>query len=265
MKILKFMGIVAIAALVGGCHSYKKVPYLQNSGIISTIQYPKSLYDAKILPKDLLTITVNTTDPDAAAPFNLTTQTVLNSNITAYTTSQPTLQQYLVDNDGYIEFPVLGKLKIGGMTKDNVESMIQEKLKPYLKEVPIVTVRMVNYKISVLGEVSKPGTFTVSNEKVNLMEALAMAGDMTVWGQRDNVKLIREDGKGERKIIELNMNDAEIIHSPYFYLQQNDVIYVTPNEKKAKNADVGNQTSLWFSAVSILVSLASLIATIVMN
>lgn len=263
---MKIMGFVAIASLVGGCNAYKKVPYMQNSDIISTIDFPKSLYDAKIMPKDLLTITVNTTDPEASMPFNLTTQTTIGKvSNTLYTTSQPVLQQYLVDNNGYIEFPVLGRLKIGGMTKNEVESMIQENLKPYLKEVPIVTVRMTNYKISVLGEVASPGTFTVSNEKVNLMEALAMAGDMTVWGQRDNVKLIRETAKGERKIIELDMNDAEIIHSPYFYLQQNDVIYVTPNKKKARNADVGTQTSYWFSGVSILISLATLITTIVMN
>ena len=127
-----------------------------------------------------------------------------------------------------------------------------------MKEVPIVTVRMSNYKISVLGEVSRPGTFTVSNEKVNILEALAMAGDMTVYGVRDNVKLIREDEHGKREIINLNLNNAEIVTSPYYYLKKNDILYVTPNQAKAKNSDIGNSTTLWFSATSILISLVSL-------
>ena len=140
--------------------------------------------------------------------------------------------------------------------------MIREQLQPYLKESPIVTVRMANYKISVLGEVNRPGIFTVGNEKVNILEALAMAGDMTVYGVRDNVKLIREDAKGKREIINLNLNNAELVVSPYYYLRQNDIIYVTPNKTKAKNSDIGSSTSIWISATSILVSLASLLATI---
>lgn len=220
------------------------------------------LYDAKIMPKDLLTVTVNTSDPEAAAPFNMTVQTAQNLATSRSTYSQPMLQQYLVNNEGCIDFPVLGTLKVGGLTKNEAEDMIREKLKPYLKEVPIVTVRMSNYKISVLGEVARPGTFTVSNEKVNVLEALAMAGDLTIWGMRDNVKLVREDATGKREIIELDLTNAEIITSPYYYLQQNDILYISPNKTKAKNSDVGQSTSLWFSATSILVSLASLLYNI---
>lgn len=113
----------------------------------------------------------------------------------------PSLQQYLVNNEGEIDFPVIGKLKIGGLTKTAAEKLVREQLRPYLKETPIVTVRMSNYKISVIGEVNHPGTFTINNEKVNLFEALAMAGDMTVYGIRSNVKLIREDNNGQRNII----------------------------------------------------------------
>lgn len=262
MKVFKLLCMIVLTALTGACTSYKKVPYLQNSETVDLSQLPKSLYDAKIMPKDLLTITVSTTDPEAAVPFNLTIQTPYGINGNQNTTSQPTLQQYLVDNEGNIDFPVLGRLHIGDMTKTDVEKMIQQKLQPYLKETPIVNVRMVNYKISVLGEVTRPGTFTVSNEKVNIFEALALAGDMTIWGQRDNVKLMREDSQGERKIVELDLNDANVVGSPYFYLQQNDVVYVTPNQKKAKNSDVGTQTSFWFSGVSILISLATLIVTL---
>ena len=156
---------------------------------------------------------------------------------------------------------ILG-LHIGGLTKSEAENLIREKLKTYITEVPIVNVRMANYKISVMGEVTNPGSFVISNEKVNLFEALAMAGDMTIYGQRDNVKLIREDAQGHREIIPLNLNDASIILSPYYYLQQNDVIYVTPNKTKAKNAGISNSTTIWFSVVGTLVSLASLIVTI---
>ncbi|WP_458408803.1 polysaccharide biosynthesis/export family protein [Bacteroides congonensis] len=252
---------LVVMSLLASCQSYKKVPYLQDSEVVEQATQQKNLYDAKIMPKDLLTIVVSCTSPELAVPFNLTVATQNNVTI-SNTTSQPALQQYLVDNEGKINFPVLGELKVGGLTKKQAESMIVEKLKPYMKETPIVTVRMVNYKISVIGEVARPGTFTISNEKVNLLEALAMAGDMTVWGLRDNVKLIREDADGKQEIVTLDMNKAETILSPYYWLQQNDIVYVTPNKAKARNSDIGNSTSLWFSATSILVSLASLLVTI---
>ncbi|UVP13554.1 polysaccharide biosynthesis/export family protein [Bacteroides ovatus] len=221
----------------------------------------ETLYDAKIMPKDLLTIVVSCTSPELAAPFNLTIASPSNLSI-QYTTTQPVLQQYLVDNEGKISFPVLGALTVGGLTKKQAEQLIVDKLKPYMKENPIVTVRMVNYKISVIGEVARPGTFTISNEKVNLLEALAMAGDMTVYGLRDNVKLIREDANGKQQIVTLDLNNAETILSPYYWLQQNDIVYITPNKAKARNSDVGNSTSLWFSATSILVSVVSLLVNI---
>lgn len=247
-----------------GCSSYRNVPYLQNPQIVNNFDEDLPMYDARIMPKDLLTITVNATDPLVAAPFNLLVQSSLSTSITA--TTQPALQQYLVDNNGEINFPVLGRLNVGGLTKREAEKMIQEKLKPYIvNEEPIVTVRMVNYKISVLGEVNKPGAFTISNEKVNVLEALAMAGDMTIYGVRDDVKLIRERGDGKREIIKLNLTNAAIVTSPYYYLKQNDILYVKPNKMKAKNADIGTTTSLWLTSTSILVSIASLVATILLN
>ena len=250
------------AFLLASCQSYKKVPYLQDAEVVKDINQQENLYDAKIMPKDLLTIVVSCTSPELAMPFNLTVAGPNNISANNYVTSQPSLQTYLVSNEGTVDFPVLGELKIGGLTKKEAEQLIVEKLKPYIKETPIVTVRMVNYKISVLGEVARPGTFTISNEKVNLLEALAMAGDMTVWGVRDNVKLIREGADGKQKIVTLDLNKAETILSPYYWLQQNDIVYVTPNKAKARNSDIGNSTTLWFSATSILVSLASLLVTI---
>ena len=264
MKIRKVVCMLTLSTLlVSGCTSYQKVPYLQNPEVVNNYGKEIPLYDAKIMPKDILNITVNTTDPQAAAPFNLTVQDPANvANSSFRTTSQPSLQQYLVNNDGEIDFPVLGCLKVSGLTKNQAEGLIREKLIPYLKETPVVTVRMVNYKISVLGEVNKPGTFTVTNEKVNVLEALAMAGDMTVYGVRDNVKLVREDAEGKRQIQTLNLNDADLVLSPYFYLQQNDILYVTPNKTKARNSDIGNSTTIWISATSILVSIASLLVTV---
>ena len=264
MKLKHFILIATTGIFLAGCSSYKKVPYMQDPETVNAYGKEIPLYDAKIMPKDLLYVMVNTTDPQSAAPFNLTMQTNTNiGNGLLSTNAQESIMQYLVNNEGEIDFPVLGKLKVGGLTKNEAETLIREKLQPYLKETPIVTVRMANYKISVLGEVAKPGTFTVSNEKVNVLEALAMAGDMTVYGVRDNVKLIREDAQGKREIVMLDLTKSDIVLSPYFYLQQNDILYVTPNKTKAKNSEIGNTTSVIISATSILVSIASLIATLV--
>ena len=256
--------LLLLPLLLAACQSYKKVPYFQNVEVVNEAEQQEKLYDARIMPKDLLTIVVSCTNPELAIPFNLTVAS--NAGIavstSSYVTTQPVLQPYLVDNEGNINFPVLGELKLGGLTKREAEQLIIDKLKPYMKETPIVTVRMVNYKISVIGEVTRPGTFTISNEKVNLLEALGMAGDMTVYGLRDNVKLIREDANGKQQIVTLDLNKAETILSPYYWLQQNDIVYVTPNKAKARNSDVGNSTSLWFSATSILVSIVSLLVNI---
>ena len=200
------------------CGSVKNVAYLQNS---DDIDFTRSeyLYDARIMPKDILTITVNTVNPEAAAPFNLTVPTSFN-NQSRSTYSQPILQTYLVDNQGFIDYPVIGRLEVGGLTKSMCEQLLHDKIKPYLNaaENPVVTVRMSNYKISVLGEVNRPGMFTVSNEKINILEALAQAGDLTIYGVREKVKLIREDAKGKKEIHTINLNDANIICSPYYYL-----------------------------------------------
>ena len=260
----RHLWLMLLPFLLVACQSYKKVPYFQDVDVVNQAKQQERLYDARIMPKDLLTIVVSCTNPELAVPFNLTVASNAGMAVSSssYVTAQPTLQTYLVDNDGDINFPVLGELKLGGLTKKEAEQLIIDRLKPYIKETPIVTVRMVNYKISVIGEVTRPGTFTISNEKVNLLEALAMAGDMTVYGLRDNVKLIREDANGKQQIITLDLNKAETILSPYYWLQQNDIVYITPNKAKARNSDVGNSTSLWFSATSILVSVVSLLVNI---
>lgn len=253
--------VAMVAMLLASCSSPKNVAYIQNS---DSIDYSRSevLYDARIMPKDILTITVNTVNPEASAPFNLFVSSELSANRSIG--GQRSLQTYLVDNKGCIEFPVIGTTKVGGLTKSACEKLIHDKIQRFMnaEENPIVTVRMSNYKISVLGEVNRPGMFTVSNEKINIFEALAQAGDLTIYGVRDRVKLIREDEKGHKDVYTLNLNDAEIINSPYYYLQQNDVIYVEPNKVKAKNSAIGQSTTIWISIAGALVSLASLVVNI---
>ena len=255
--------LVLLVALMTSCSAPKNVAYLQNSDYVDLSQ-SQYLYDARIMPKDILTITVNTVNPEAAAPFNLLVQRTLSSSSTTVGGSGASLQTYLVDNEGGIDFPVLGHLTVGGLTKDECEKLIHDKIKPYLNaaENPVVTVRMSSYSISVLGEVNRPGSYQVSREKINILEALAQAGDLTIYGVRENVKLIREDAKGQKQIHILNLNDAELLKSPYYYLQQNDIVYVEPNKVKARNSSIGQSTTLWISATSILISMASLLFNI---
>jgi polysaccharide export outer membrane protein len=262
MKKFKYLFLSLLIVFLSGCGSTKNVAYLQNAQYVD-FERSRTLYDARIMPKDVLVITISTVNPEAATPFNLTVPTVYNIN-RSNTYSQPTVQSYLVDNDGCIEFPVIGMIKVGGLTKSGCEQLIHEKIKPYLNENerPVVTVRMSNYKISVLGEVSKPGMFTVDNEKINILEALAKAGDLTIYGKRTNVKLIREDETGKKQIYTLNLNDANLVSSPYYYLQQNDIVYVEPNKVKSRNSNISTSTTIWFSATSILISMASLLYNI---
>lgn len=254
--------LAALLILLSACTSYRHVPYMQNSADVD-LSSSRSLYDARIMPKDVLTITVNCPeDPTAATAFNLVTQTN-DVETTTRMSTQRALQTYLVSNDGYIEFPLLGRIQVLGLTKTQLEDYIANRITgTYLRNRPIVTVNMANYRVSIFGEVSKPGTYTVSNGKVNIFQALSLAGDMTIYGCRDNVKLVREDATGLKTIVELDLNDANIINSPYYQLQQNDMVYVTPNKTKAKNSGIGSETSLWFTSASILVSLASLLYNI---
>ena len=244
------------------CGPVKNIAYLQNSEDPDFKSSPV-LYDAHIMPKDKITISVNTTAPEASLPFNLLLQNTYTQG-RSLNNGYGTLMPYLVDNEGYINFPIVGKLKVGGLTKSEAENLVAEKIKPYMAEdqKPVVTVTMASYSVSVLGEVNRPGSFQVSREKITLLEALAQAGDLTIYGVRERVKLIREDAAGQKSIVMLNLNDANIVNSPYYYLQQNDVVYVEPNQIKAQNSKVGQTTTLWFTGTSILISLASLLANI---
>ncbi len=261
MKNLSFVLLFFLSIILASCGSVKNIAYLQNSDEIN-FEKSRFLYDARIMPKDQLTISVNTTTPEASLPFNLLLQNEYTQGRSM--SAAGVLMPYLVDNDGYITFPVIGRLKVGGLTKSEAEKLIFEKIRPYMAESenPVVIVRMSSYSVSVLGEVARPGSFQVSREKITILEALAQAGDLTIYGVRDKVKLIREDITGKKQIVNLNLNDANLVNSPYYYLQQNDVVYVEPNKVKAQNSKVGQTTTLWFSATSILISLTSLLYNI---
>lgn len=261
-KNLFFIVFAVLCMTLGSCGSSKQIAYFQNADSLN-YAVSKGLFDAKIMPKDLLTITVSTTDPKAATPFNLSVTNTLNA--TGYlSTGAGSLQTYLVDNDGFINFPVVGQLKVGGMTKRQCENYIRDKILPYMSktENPIVTVKMASFKVTVAGEVKAPGVFNVDQEKISVIEALARAGDLTIYGKRGNVLLIREDATGEKSVHRLNLNDANLINSPYYYLQQNDYLYVEPNSVQAKNSAIGSSTTIWISVVSILTSVASLVVNV---
>ena len=254
---------MAIVIMMGSCGSSKQIAYFQNIDTLS-LAASKGLYDAKIMPKDELTITVLTTNPEVSAPFNLTVNSKVGSS-GQMSSGGGSLQGYLVDNDGDINFPVVGKLHVAGMTKTECEDMIKEKITPYLAktENPIVTVRTSSYRVTVIGEVGSSKVVPVTTGQMSIIEALAQAGDLSIYGKRDNVLLIREDATGEKHSYRLNLNDANLFNSPYYYLQQNDIVYVEPNKVKAKNSTIGSSTTLWFSFVGIVTSVASLVLSVI--
>ncbi|MBR5593580.1 MAG: polysaccharide biosynthesis/export family protein [Bacteroidaceae bacterium] len=268
MRTLKNKNFVILSLLslmlMASCTSYKRVPYLQNSEEWTVAEQTGGVFEPKIQPNDLLNIIVtNPNNPTASLAYNLVSPSDATKN--SYLQTQPTLQSYIVDINGDVVIPNVGKVNLGGKTISEAEQTIFAKVQSSFSSTPVVIVRFVDFKISVLGEVTAPGSFVIKNGKVTILEALALARDLTIYGRRDNVKVIRENSDGKREIVELNLNDASILNSPYYNLQQNDVVYVTPNESKAKNSDIGSSTSLWFSGTSIFISLTSLLYNILKN
>lgn len=263
MKMKNIISILLCMHLLASCTSYKKVPYMQNSDELAKIEQLTTAFEARVQPKDLITIQVLAPEePSISYIYNFTASTPRQESTNTALTSQPAIVPYLVDNDGTINFPMIGKLYVAGKTRREIEALVLDKIKGSFKKEPIVTMRFNNFKVSVIGEVNRPGTITINNERVNVLEAIALAGDLTIYGRRDNVMLLREYPDGKKEIHELNLNDISFLNSPYYYLQQNDILYITPNKTKAKNSDVGNSTTLWFSATSIFISLTSLLYNI---
>lgn len=239
----------------------KELAYFQNMDSVN-LEGVKMRPEIHIKPNDELTITVTSTNPEAAEPFNMTLRGEnYSSSVSTNVTKQ--LYTYVVDQDGYITFPVLGKVKVGGLTRPQCEDFLLDQVKPYFaeEERPVVKVRYSSFTVTVIGEVSGSRTLNVSNERLSIIEALAQAGDLSVYGKRPNVLLIRELPNGEKVTARYNLNDANMLNSDFYYLQQNDVVYIEPHKAKARSADV-NSYMFWTPISSVLLSLATLVISL---
>lgn len=239
----------------------------ENSEYLDSAQHP--LPEAVIREGDLLTITVNTNTPEAAIPFNLPLMPG-GRNINMYnlgdqgslSTTGLSMQNYLVDTNGKLTFPVVGELQVAGLTKSELVQVLKQAIYPrYLNEEPIILLRFANYRITVLGEVTRPGTYDINNERATIFEALSLAGDMTIYGKRHDVVLVREIN-GLRETKRLDLRDINLVHSPYYYLQQNDVLYVEPNTSKQRSSNIGSAESISISIVGTLISLSTLLINV---
>lgn len=249
--------------LLVGCNSTKDVAYLQNLDINKqeSISASKGI---TIQPKDVLSIIVSCKDAELAAMFNLPVVSYqTNSEIVSSTGGTQQLLGYAVDENGEIKLPVLGKMKVAGMTRWEVQEKIKSELKSreLLKDM-VVTVEFRNFKISILGEVKNPGSYSIEGDKVNVLEAISMAGDLTIYGLRDQVYVIREEG-GERTVYRLNLKSAEVFQSPAYYLKQNDVVYVQHNKVRAGESNLNENSmksiGIWISIASLLTTVATLV------
>ena len=253
---MKFLNkcLLCLLALLASCSAPKEVLYLQDITSLKEEVIDKN-YEVIIHKDDLLAILVNSKDPELAMPFNMP---MVSFQIGSTTSGQQRLLGYLVDQNGDIDFPILGKLHVEGLTRMQVTELMNEDL---IKD-PIVTVQFLNFKVSVMGEVTRPGTFDISGDRITLLEALSMAGDLTIYGRRDRVAVIREKD-GKRRILYHDLRSSDIFQSPCYYLQQNDIVYVEPNKAKTGQSRINsnNSVGVWLSAVSVLASITSLMVT----
>jgi polysaccharide export outer membrane protein len=260
--LIKYCFVAVLTLLLYSCANYKEVPYFQNSKTVD-LRNSKQQFDLVIQPQDVLNIFVySPLNNQLAASFNMRERVGMKpGQKIGYEHNQGGFYRYLVDKDGNIEFPKVGKIHVSGLTIEQASAAVKKSLKPFFKDDNsyMVNTYMLNYYVSVLGEVKNPGSFTVERNRMTILEALAQAGDMTIYGKRDNVKLLRELPDGTYEVHELDMRDANILNSPYYYLQQRDVVYVEPNEAMAQNSKVGRTTQLWVRGAAITISLGSLL------
>lgn len=263
MKSFKLL-VVAAAVLLASCGTQKKsILYLQDA----VADQPETIvnqYELKIKPSDILGVTVNSRYAELAAPFNLSSITFQNATTGKATGNQA--QGQVVDDAGFISMPVLGKIKAAGLTRSELAADIEQRLITggHIKD-PVVNIQFLNFKINVLGEVSRPGEFAINSDRVTLFDALSMAGDITDYGVKERITVIREQN-GQRTIAYLDATSTDVFKSPYYYLQQNDIIIVDPDEIKQANANVNqkgrNTLSTVTSILSILVTVTSLTLTL---
>ena len=260
MKNIIILTILAIAAVA--CNSSEKVLYLQD---VKT-ETPEAISPDQtitIQPKDMMSIVVSSKDPELAALFNLSRAQYRVGNGTGINNYNGEMSGYTLDELGDIDFPVLGKLHVGGMTKSEVAAMVKKRLMDEsLVNDPVVTVEFMNLYFSVLGEVSRAGKYSITKDQITILEAIAMAGDLTIYGKRDGIFVIREEN-GERVTHWVDIRSKDIFKSPVYFLKQNDVIYVQPNTVRAGQSTINENSvksvGLWISIASFLTSLGVLL------
>lgn len=248
----KITYIISIIITLTSCVSNKRIAYLQNNVIDQ--DKISNVYKTVFKPDDLLQITISSDDIESVRPFNL--PSVVFSSTTNTAVGQPRLLPYLIDKGGYIDFPILGKLKIGGLTRQQVIDLLINKLSPgYIKR-PNINIRITNFKINILGDVARPGTYTIPNERVTILDALSLAGDLNISGKRENVLVIREEGTFKKEY-RIDLRSKKMYTSPVFYLQQNDNIYVEHNYARIQSASSNSNTSLFISITGLIITIAT--------
>ncbi|MDT0558722.1 polysaccharide biosynthesis/export family protein [Ichthyenterobacterium sp. W332] len=242
------------------CGSRKDIVYFQDEPI-SSEDFPKqNSFEIIYKADDLITINVSGLDPEAVKPFNLPAVTYdAMSSITTdlNTQGQRRMLTYLIDKEGNIEFPVIGTVKLGGLTRTEATVKMKTILSEYIKD-PIVNIRLANFTISVLGEVNRPGTFTVQDERISIPEALGLAGDLSIYGKRDNIFLIREVD-GQKKYAKIDLTSISVVNSPVYYLTQNDVIYVEPNKARIRQSSYNQNNGLVVSAIGTIATIIAIL------
>lgn len=243
---------VMAVLFMNSCASRKDIVYLQPSA--SQIETTYAQYTPRIQENDLITITVSAADLKGVIPFNQQNPYQMNAAASPDLAFKPT---YLVDNQGEIDFPVLGKIKLQGLTRNEATEMLRTELKQYILD-PGVNLTFANFKITVLGAVASPGSYTLPQERVTIFEALGLAGDMTIKGVRTNVVLLREQN-GIKEVHRLNLLTDSILSSPYYYMAQNDVLYVEPNGSEARNSSLGQNTNVLISVSSLIITILAFV------
>lgn len=249
--IYKSIFLAALLFSLAACGSSRRVVYFQDADLVQKVE-TEAAFRAQIQPDDLLSIIVSCENQEAAEPFNTPMMTVSSNS------GNQIPRGYLVDKDGFIDFPVLGKINVNGLSRNDLSELFKDKLSAYLNN-PIISIQFLNFKVTVLGEVKTPGTYKVSSERVSILDALAMAGDLQINGKRKNVLILREYGN-EKVFARLDLTNSDFLTSPYFYMQQNDVIYVEPSKARIFQTQSGTQVfSHVLSIVSSILSLGSIV------
>lgn len=256
MKHLRLFVIVAALLSAAACSSYKDIIYFQDIDDVELAPLTNE-FEAVIKKDDRLTIVVSGPDKSVTAPYNLTLSE-LGNGVSSSTDPERSTLSYLVDSEGNIDFPTLGKIHVEGMTRNELVEYLTNEIGKDVKD-PIVYISFRNYKITVLGEVRSPGTYVIDSEKINILQALGKAGDLNLTAQRDGIILIREEA-GQQKHYKIDLKDSHVLDSPYFYLQQNDVLYIPPSPTRVATATTA--TGIWsviLSSVTTTIALLSLI------